>query len=210
VAGCAGHEGALFAACYSGAIVRVSPDGRDVRAHLLHEGAVKALRLHPSEPLGVSCSADGGLLAWTLNGEVLQHFPGHTAIVDDVDISPAGDCIASASRDFTLNVYQVADGRLTHSIELGRRSPKSLCFWDADTVIVGDYWGALLKADLRTGKIVRATIAANGISSLSRLNEDLVASSYDGGIYLVSVADLSVRNVYRAMTQRLDKSLAPI
>ena len=210
VAGCAGHEGALFAACYSGAIVRVSPDGGEVRAHLLHDGAVKALRLHPSEPLGVSCSADGGLLAWTLDGEILQHFPGHTAIVDDVDISPAGDRIASASRDFTLNIYQVADGRLTHSIELGRRSPKSLCFWDADTVIVGDYWGALLKADLRTGKIVRATIAANGISSLSRLSEDLVASSYDGGIYLVSVADLSVRNVYRAMTQRLDKSLAPI
>lgn len=204
VAGCAGHEGALFAACYSGAIVRVSPDARDVRVHPLHDGAVKALRLHPHEPIGVSCSADGGLLSWTLDGEILKHFPGHTAIVDDVDISPAGDRIASASRDFTLNVYDVADARLTHSIELGRRSPKSLCFWDADTVIVGDYWGALLKADLRTGKIARRTIAANGISSLSRCGADLVASSYDGGVYLVAVADLSVRNVYRAMTQRLD------
>ncbi|MEO8374239.1 MAG: WD40 repeat domain-containing protein [Sphingomonas bacterium] len=206
---CAGHEGAIFAACYSGAIVRVAPDGREVLAHALHDGAVKALRLHPSEPLGVSCSADGGLLSWTLDGEILQRFPGHTAIVDDVDISPSGDQIASASRDFTLNVYQVADGRLTHSIELGRRSPKSLCFWDADTVIVGDYWGALLKADLRTGKIERRTIAANGISSLSRCGEDLVASSYDGGVYLVSVADLAVRNVYRAMTQRVGNSLAP-
>jgi len=209
VGSCAGHEGALFAACYSGAIVRVSPDGREVLAHPLHDGAVKALRLHPSAPIGVSCSADGGLLSWTLDGEILQRFPGHTAIVDDVDISPSGDQIASASRDFTLNVYQLADGRLTHSIELGRRSPKSLCFWDADTVIVGDYWGALLKADLRTGKISRQTIAANGISSLSRCGEDLVASSYDGGVYLVSVEDLAVRNVYRAMAQRVGNSLAP-
>ena len=199
----------MFAACYSGAIVRVSPDGREVLAHPLHDGAVKALRLHPSAPIGVSCSADGGLLSWTLDGEVLHRFPGHTAIVDDVDISPSGDQIASASRDFTLNIYQVADGRLTHSIELGRRSPKSLCFWDADTVIVGDYWGALLKADLRTGKIERRTIAANGISSLARCGEDLVASSYDGGVYLVSVADLAVRNLYRAMTQRVGNSLAP-
>jgi WD40 repeat protein len=203
VARCAGHEGALFAACYSGAIVRVSPDGREVRAHALHDGAVKALRLHPSAPLGVSCSADGGLLSWTLDGEIVQRFPGHTAIVDDVDLSPAGDLIASASRDFTLNVYEVADARLTHSIELGRRSPKSLCFWDADTVIVGDYWGALVKADLRTGRVTRRTIAANGISSLSRSGDGLVASSYDGGVYLVSVADLAVRNVYRAMTQRV-------
>jgi WD40 repeat protein len=203
VAQCAGHEGALFAACYSGAIVRVSPDGKDVQAHALHDGAVKALRLHPSEPLGVSCSADGGLLSWTLDGEILQHFPGHTAIVDDVDLSPGGDRIASASRDFTLNVYDVADGRLTHSIELGRRSPKSICFWDADTVIVGDYWGALIKADLSTGRVTRRTIAANGISSLSRSGDGLIASSYDGGIYLVSVADLSMRNVYRAMTQRV-------
>lgn len=203
VAQCEGHEGALFAACYSGAIVRVSPDGRDVLVHTLHDGAVKALRLHPHEPLGVSCSADGGLLSWTLDGEILQRFPGHTAIVDDVDLSPTGDRIASASRDFTLNVYDVADGRLTHSIELGRRSPKSLCFWEADTVIVGDYWGALIKADLRTGRVTRNTIAANGISSLSRSGERLVASSYDGGIYLVAVEDLSVRNVYRAMTQRV-------
>ena len=48
-----------------------------------------------------------------------------------------------------------------------------------------------------------STIAANGISSLSRSGERLVASSYDGGIYLVAVEDLSVRNVYRAMTQRV-------
>ncbi len=203
VAECAGHEGALFAACYSGAIVRVSPDGRDVQAHALHDGAVKALRLHPSEPVGVSCSADGGLLSWTLDGAILREFPGHTAIVDDVDISPDGSRIASASRDFTLNVYDVADARLTHSIELGRRSPKSLCFWDDETVIVGDYWGALVKADLRTGRVTRQTIAANGISSLSRSPDGLVASSYDGGVYLVSVPDLSVRNVYRAMTQRV-------
>jgi WD40 repeat protein len=203
VAHCAGHEGAAFAACYSGAIVRVAPDGQEARAHMLHDGAVKALRLHPHAPLGVSCSADGGLLSWTLDGEIVHHFPGHTAIVDDVDIAPAGDRIASASRDFTLNVYDLADARLLQSIELGRRSPKSLCFWDADTVIVGDYWGALVKIDLATGNIVRRTIAANGLSALTRCGGALVATSYDGGVYRVSVSDLEITGVYRAMTQRL-------
>ncbi|PIC01508.1 WD40 repeat domain-containing protein [Caulobacter sp. X] len=203
VAACPGHEGAAFVACYSGAIVRVSPDGRDARAHPLHDGAVKALRLHPHATLGVSCSADGGLLSWTLDGEIIHRFPGHTAIVDDVDIAPAGDRIASASRDFTLNIYDLADARLVQSIELGRRSPKSVCFWDADTVIVGDYWGALVKVDLATGGVSRRTIAANGLSSLTRCGQALVATSYDGGVYRVSVRDLEVTGVYRAMTQRL-------
>lgn len=204
VAHCPAHEGAAFAACYSGAIVRVSPDAGELRTYPLHDGAVKALRLHPHAPLGVSCSADGGLLSWTLDGEILHAFPGHTAIVDDVDIAPAGDRIASASRDFTLNIYDLADARLTHSIELGRRSPKSVCFWDDRTVIVGDYWGALIKIDLESGRIERRTIAANGLSALTRCGEALVATSYDGAVYRVSVDGLVVVNRYRAMTQRLD------
>ncbi|TWD51169.1 WD40 repeat protein [Agrobacterium vitis] len=198
-----GHEGAIFAACYSGAIARVSKDGESVTAYPLHDGAVKALRLHPTADLGVSCGADGSLATWTLDGELVNAFAGHTAIVDDVDFSPEGDQIASASRDFTLNVYNVADARLTHAIELGWRSPKCLCFWDAKTVIVGDYWGALLKVDLRTGTVQRQTIAANGISSLSRGFGGLLASSYDGGVYLIKVDDLSVTNVYRAMVQQI-------
>jgi WD40 repeat protein len=198
-----GHEGAIFAACYSGAIVRVGPDGHDARACPLHDGAVKALRLHPREPLGVSCSTDGGLMTWTLDGRPVHRFPGHTAIIDDVDFSPDGSRIASTSRDFTVNVYELKHARLAYSIEIGRRSPKSLCFWDSDTVIVGDYWGAILKINLQTGAIERRTIAANGISSLSRCGNDLAASSYDGGIYLVRIADLSPCNVYRAMIQHV-------
>jgi hypothetical protein len=102
-----------------------------------------------------------------------------------------------------VNVYDVKDARLTHSFEIGRRSPKSLCFWDSETVIVGDYWGALLKCDLRAGTVGRRTIAENGISSLSRCGDELVASSYDGGVYVVAIQDLTVCNVYRAMNQRI-------
>jgi hypothetical protein len=70
-------------------------------------------------------------------------------------------------------------------------------------VIVGDYWGALLKCDLLAGTVGRRTIAENGISSLSRCGDYLVASSYDGGVYMVGIEDLTVYNVYRAMNQRI-------
>jgi len=200
-----GFESDIFAACYSGAIVRVAPDGQVKDKIRVHEGAVKSLRIHPNQPLGVSCGADGLLLSWGLGGGLIEGFLGHTAIVDDVDIDPTGECIASVSRDFTLKIYRLADGRLLHSILLGLRSPKSVCYLTPTIVVVGDYWGALIKADLVTGKVTRRTIARNGISALARSGEHLMAASYDGGVYLVRPGDLSVIQTLRAMTQRVEE-----
>ena len=128
------------------------------------------------------------------------------AIVDDVDIEPEGDLIVSVSRDFTAKVYRLDDAQLLHSISLGRRSPKGVCFWNRDTVIVTNYWGALLRLDLKTGDVLVRTIAENGISAVSRCGSDLIAVSYDGVAYLVPPEDLQVRNTLRGMRQRLQPS----
>jgi WD40 repeat protein len=199
-----GHERESFVGCYSSAIVRVSHEG-EVRGKIhVHEGAVKALRLHPEKTLGVSCGADGLLLAWSFEGELLESFLGHTAIINDVDLDPRGERLASVSRDFTVKVFQLDNGKLLHSIPLGRRSLKSVCFWDEDTVLVGDYWGSVIRVDLASGKTVRRVIAGNGISSLARSGNHVVATSYDGGAYLIAPGDLSVVQVARAMQQRVD------
>jgi WD40 repeat protein len=197
-----GHECEIFAACYSSRIVRVSPRG-EVRGEIrVHEGAVKSLRLHPQQTLGVSCGADGLLLAWSFDGAVLQHYLGHRAIINDVDLDPSGRRLASVSRDFTLKVYEVATGRLEHSIPIGRRSLKSVCFWDDATVVIGDYWGGLIRVDLGSETARRAIVAANGISAVARSGEHVVATSYDGAIYLVR-PDLTVVRTLRAMRQKL-------
>jgi WD40 repeat protein len=198
-----GFEGDAFVACYSSAIVRVGRHGEIKAKIAAHEGAVKALRIHPTLPVGVSGGADGLLIAWDLDGTAHRRLAGHTAIVDDVDFSPSGDLIASAGRDFVLKVHRLHDGALLHAVRIGRRSPKSVCFVDEDTVVIGDYWGALIRVDLRTSRISRAQIARNGISSIARTGEHLVATSYDGGIYLVEPFSLAVVNTIRAMTQRL-------
>jgi WD40 repeat protein len=199
----AGFEGQAFVACYSGAIVRVSRQG-EVRAQIhLHEGAVKALRIHPHQPLAASCSADGALISWTLDGSLHDRYLGHMAIVDDVAIDPTGTHLASVSRDFTLKVYRLADARMIHSVSLGRRSPKSMTFLDDRTVLVGNYWGELIKFDLQTERLTRRTVACNGISSVCTQGSHIVASSYDGALYLVDPADLSVVQTLRAMVQRV-------
>lgn len=203
-----GYESDAFVACYSGSILRVSRTGQIRGSINVHEGAVKALRIHATEAMGVSCGADGLLVSWSLDGEMLRRFPGHTAIVDDVDIDPGGTMVASAGRDFILKVHHLQTGALLHAIQLGRRSPKSICFVDQNTVIVGDYWGTLIRADLFSGKIVRANIARNGISSLNRSLEYLVATSYDGCVYLVAPDDLTVVNKIQAMTQRCVPAIA--
>lgn len=200
------YAGQVFVACYSGAIVRVSLQGDILGKILLHEGAVKALRLHPRDTLGVSCSADGALLSWSFSGDLLQRFPGHMAIVDDVDIDPSGKLITSVSRDFTMKVYDLTDGKLLSSHSLGHRSPKAVCFLDSQTVIVTNYWGALWRFDLTRDQVITRQIAHNGISSIAKSGEYLIAVSYDGVAYLVRPDDLSVVNTLCSMQQRLQPS----
>jgi WD40 repeat protein len=199
-----GYQGQYFVAGYTGAVMRVDQNGSTLKEINVHDNAVKALALHPTQPIGVSCSADGVLASWDFDGELLHLFPGHLAIIDDVDISPDGTYVASAGRDFSLKIHRLSDGALLQSIGLGKRSPKALAFISNDVVIVTNYWGELLRVDLRDGSVIQKTIAENGISGIAIKGDQIVASSYDGGIYLVQQSDLKTINVLRSMTQRVN------
>lgn len=193
-----------FVGCYSGAICRVASDGTLLARLRIHDGAVKAVRLHPTQPLGASCSADGALVTWTLSGEIVHRLPGHTAIVNDVDLDPTGRRLASVSRDFTLKIYDVATGRLERSFPLGRRSLKSVCFVSDQLVLVGDYWGSLIRVALDSGAVTSLVVARNGISSLTRCSDLVVAASYDGRLHAVRPETFDVVLRLGAMRQRLD------
>jgi hypothetical protein len=115
----------------------------------------KALRIHPHRPLGVSCSADGILVSWELDGNLIRHFKGHTAIIDDVDIDPEGNRVVSVGRDFVLKIHRLDNGEILHALSLGKHSPKGVCFFDENTVVVTNYWGELIKVTLPGEKILR-------------------------------------------------------
>ena len=200
-----GYEGDVFAACYEHTIVHVAADGTIRNRITVHDGAVKALRLHPERPLGVSCGADGLLLSWSFEGELVERFAGHMAIIDDVDLDPEGRLLASSGRDFTLKVYDLDGGKLLHSMDAGHQSPKSVCFWDPRTVLVGNYWGWLVRFDLANETISRRRIAPNGLSAIARSGEHLLTTSYDGAVYRVDPHDLSVVGALRAMVQKVDE-----
>jgi WD40 repeat protein len=208
VATSAGYRGQVFAACYSGMVVRVDPACQILARFRAHDGAVKALRLHPERDIGVSCSADGTVVSWNYDGEILSEFPGHLAIVNDLDLDPAGSRVATVSRDFTLRIYQLADGRLLDAIALGHHSPKSVCFADPDLVVVGTYWGEIAVVRLSTKKVQVKHVAENGISALALSGTAVLGASYDGSIYRIVPDSLEVENVLTAMRQRLQPSKA--
>jgi len=191
-------------ACYTGSILRIDRDGNPLSEIKVHENAVKALALHPTKSIGVSGSADGVLASWDFEGNLLQTYPGHLAIIDDVAISPNGKLIASAGRDFTLKIHRLEDGALIHNISLEKRSPKGLEFVNDDTVIVTNYWGELLRVDLNDESVLCKKIAENGISGIAINGDEVFVSSYDGAIYLVHETNLHTINCLRSMTQRID------
>ncbi len=202
--------GEAFVACYSGTIVRLTlaEGAAEVKQKLaVHDGAVKSLRLHPQGSSGISGAADGSIFSWTLDGDIIHRFVGHTAIVDDVDFSPCGSAIASVSRDFTVNVYDYESGQMQHSILLGRQSPKCVLFWDEGTVIVGNYWGDLWRINLDDESVTAYRIATNGISSMSRCGKFLAAASYDGSVCLVDPRDMSVLDRIHGRQQKIASSL---
>lgn len=198
-----GYRDQSFVGCYSSAIVRVTREGEIAGTIRVHEGAVKALRLHPEQAVGVSCGADGLLQSWSFEGELLQRFLGHTAIINDVDLEPSGRRIASVSRDFSVKIYELATGKLLETFALGSKSLKSVCFFDESTIVVGDYWGSLIRVDLESGSFRRQKVGENGISAVARSGDHVFAVSYDGAAYLVSPEDLSVVSSLRAMRQRV-------
>lgn len=196
-----------FAACYSGAVVRIAcgPDNAlEIEARMsLHEGAAKAVRIRPGAQEGASGAADGSLVTWTLDGDIRHRLAGHTAIVDDVDFDPSGVFLSSVSRDFTLNVYEVDSGRLAHSVLLGRESPKCVLFWDTGTVFVGNYWGCIWRVTLEDEGVSTHRVAINGISSLSRSPGGLLAASYDGSLSLVDPQSMGVLSRLHCLQQKL-------
>jgi WD40 repeat protein len=198
----------IFAGCYSGRVVQLDAALEPLRRLHVNAGAVKAVRLHPQRELGVSCCADGVFVAWTFEGEIVQRYLGHTAIINDMDLDSGARRLASVSRDFTLKVWDLDSGRLERTFLLGHRSLKCVAFASPDVVVVGDYWGSLIRVDLNTGAVTRRKLAGNGVSSLARCGDDLVACSYEGSVHLVDPATLEPRQSLRAMEQKPEPVLA--
>ena len=81
------------------------------------------------------------------------------------------------------------------------RSLKCVLFFNKGTIFVGDYWGHVIRVDIRDNRIERKRIASNGISALCASKDSLVACSYSGSVYCLDPATLEKVDEMQAMTQ---------
>jgi len=71
--------------------------------------------------LGVSSSAEGSLLVWTLsNGEVRRNLTGHISDVNAAKFFPSGLVVLSAGADLRVKIWSVENGK--SPVQLGHLS----------------------------------------------------------------------------------------
>ena len=71
--------------------------------------------------LGVSSSADGSLLVWTLsNGEVRRSLTGHISDVNTAKFFPSGIVVLSGGADLRVKIWSVENGK--SPVQLGHSS----------------------------------------------------------------------------------------
>ena len=94
----------------------------------------------------------------TTSGQHLRTLIGHTQEVTSVRFSPDALKIASSSRDGTVRVWSVADGKLLTKFEGHRKGREVYCVAfapDSQTLVSGDDHGALVW-DLNSGRVARS------------------------------------------------------
>ncbi|KAJ3183566.1 hypothetical protein HDU85_001995 [Gaertneriomyces sp. JEL0708] len=152
-----------------------------VRTFTGHTDAVRGLALLPGQRF-VSCSNDGLLRIWSLDGKCLHELAGHTSFVYSVSALPTGE-IVSSGEDRTARVWR--DGECIQTIMHPCTSVWSVA--------------ALPNGDFVTG-------SSDGVARVFTRSGDRVASAEDLKAYEDSLASQSIPS---SQLGDVDKSKLP-
>ncbi|KAL9558810.1 hypothetical protein MBANPS3_000710 [Mucor bainieri] len=113
--------------------IRLWRQGKLVHVYQGHTEAVRGLALVPNVGF-VSCSNDGTLRVWTLEGECIQQLDGHTSFVYSVDVLSTGEFV-SAGEDRTVRIWK--DGNNIQTLQQPCVSVWTVAALPNDDIVVG-------------------------------------------------------------------------
>lgn len=91
----------------------VAPEG--------HDGWVRCLAFHPTEPILASGGYDQKAILWSIvTGQPLQVLRGHDEAVVSVDFNPQGSILATGSEDETIRLWDINTGASIKRIRIPR------------------------------------------------------------------------------------------
>eukprot|EP01126_Amoeba_proteus_P054513 TRINITY_DN6713_c0_g1_i1.p1 TRINITY_DN6713_c0_g1~~TRINITY_DN6713_c0_g1_i1.p1 ORF type:complete len:424 (-),score=89.54 TRINITY_DN6713_c0_g1_i1:155-1363(-) len=122
-----------------------------------HSGSITAMRCHPEKEIIVSGGSDGSiLLCHTTSGKVLNSYREHTGGIEDIQFLSFLPCVASASLDQTVCVWDINTLQTRVKFELPSGVVRVASSIEYPHVLVCCCLGGTLHIlDARAGKMVK-------------------------------------------------------
>jgi centriolar protein POC1 len=76
-----------------------------------------------------ACSSDYTIKIWDLrSNQLLQHYPAHTDVVNQIEFHPSGNYLLSGSADSTLKIWDLKEGHLFYTLHAHKGSAMGVRF----------------------------------------------------------------------------------
>jgi WD40 repeat protein/energy-coupling factor transporter ATP-binding protein EcfA2 len=126
--------------------IKFSPDGKTIIS--IDSNNIR-LRNRLTVDSSISVDKHNTVKLWSIEGQLLHTLKGHTDDINNIEFSPDGQTIASASDDKTVKLWNV-EGQLLHTLEGHTDQVNSVAFSpDGQTIASASYDGTVELWNLR-------------------------------------------------------------
>lgn len=152
---------------------------------------IEMVSFHPQQKILAACSRDHHIYIFDYEGRLLKKLAGHAADVISVTWSVDGDELISSSDDGTIKRWNLAEGRLIETLDLGGMETDSVVITPKGTIFAGNDAGEIVQNQMGSSRLFSFQAHRAGIKRLvyHEVTGRLVSLSYDRTFAIWDVRD---------------------